>query len=62
MANQAQSNFIVWGYGNDMDLLVNDIAPYSGTLIVPNRLPLTNGALILAIEAEGNWSVEVTTK
>lgn len=60
-ADQAQSNFVIWGYGKDVDLLVNDIAPYSGVVIVPASLPV-DSALVLIVEAEGNWSIEVTTK
>lgn len=53
-ASTAESNFIVWGYGNYSDLLVNEIAPYTGVVIAGNDV------LILVIEAEGEWSIEVT--
>ena len=61
-AGQAKNNFVIWGYGNGRDLLVNDIAPYSGTVIVASSLPTSNGALVLVIEAEGSWSIEVMTR
>jgi len=61
-ASQAKSNFAIWGYGSDRDLLVNEIAPYTGIIIIPNSLPTSSGGLILVIEAEGNWSIEVTTR
>ncbi len=53
-ASSADSNFVIWGYGDDVDLLVNEIAPYTGTVIVPR------GIFVLAIEAEGPWSIDVT--
>lgn len=61
-ASQAKSNFAIWGYGNDRDLLVNEIAPYTGTVIVASSLPTDNGALVLVVEAEGDWSIEVTMR
>jgi hypothetical protein len=45
-ASQAKGNFAIWGYGNDRDLLVNEIAPYSGTVVVASSLPTANGALV----------------
>jgi hypothetical protein len=48
-----QSNFAVWAwteYGRD--LLVNEIAPYEGTVIVPS------GVLVLDVTATGAWSVD----
>lgn len=61
-ASQAEANFIVFGFGSKRDLLVNEIAPYTGVVILPGNLPTTNGVLILAITATGNWSLEVTAK
>jgi len=34
-ASKAKSNFVIWSYGDQRDLLVNDIAPYTGVVIVP---------------------------
>lgn len=45
------SNFIVLSYGKDIDLLINDISPYQGEVLIPN------GTSILEIKAEGPWSV-----
>jgi hypothetical protein len=55
-ASTAKSNFVIWGFGQVRDLLVNEIAPYDGVVIVGS------GIFILAIEAEGDWSIEVTSK
>lgn len=56
-ANQASRNFIVMAYGSDgQDLLVNEIAPYTGTVMAPS------GTYVIVITATGPWSIEVTTK
>ena len=55
-ASGARSNFVIWGYGNWRDLLVNEIAPYSGTVVV------SRDTFILVIEAEGPWTIEVTAR
>jgi len=52
------SNFIIWGY-NDYDyttrnLLVNSIAPYTGTVLMQD-------SKILVIQAVGIWSIGITT-
>lgn len=53
-ASTAKSNFVIWGFGNRRDLLVNEIAPYDGVVIAGS------GVSVLVIEAEGEWSIEVT--
>jgi hypothetical protein len=55
-ASSAASNFVIWAYGNRRDLLVNDIAPYDGVVIAGSD------TAVLVIEAEGDWSIEVTSK
>jgi hypothetical protein len=55
-ASKAKSNFVIWAYGNTRDLVVNEIAPYTGVVIV------SRDTFVLVIEAEGNWLIEVTTK
>ncbi len=55
-ASKADSNFVIWGFGNTRDLLVNEIAPYDGVVIV------SSDTSVLVIEAEGAWSIEVTTR
>lgn len=58
----SSSNFAIWAYGNGRDLLVNEIAPYSGTVMVDRNLPTTDGLLALVIVAEGSWSIDATTR
>jgi hypothetical protein len=55
-ASKARSNFVIWAYGKKRDLVVNEIAPYTGVTIVDMD------TFLLVIEAEGNWSIEVTTR
>jgi len=55
-ASTARSNFAIWAYGNRRDLLVNEIAPYTGLVIAGSD------TAILAIHAEGEWSIEVTSR
>lgn len=52
----AKGNLAIWAYGQRKDLVVNDIAPYSGTVL------LDADTLILEItEDGGGWSLEITT-
>jgi len=55
-ASKAHSNFVIWAYGTMRDLLVNEIAPYTGTVIAKSD------TIILVIEASGEWSIAVTTR
>lgn len=55
-ASTASHNFAVLGYGDYSDLLINEIAPYTGTVI------LSSDTIILEIIATGKWSLQVTTK
>jgi len=61
-ASKAESNFIVYGYGNRRDLLVNEIAPYSGTILVDNDLIGSNNMLILVVTATGKWTIDISTR
>ncbi len=61
-ASKAQGNFAIWGYGNDVDLLANEIAPYTGTVVIDNSLLTDSGGVILVISTEGEWSVEFTVR
>ena len=46
------SNLAVWGISDtDIDLLVNEIGPYEGTVMIPN------GLFLLIVTAESGWSV-----
>lgn len=55
--NEEDTNFIVWGLSNSgMDLLINEIGPYSGTII------LDSTTVMLEIHTEGNWTIETKAK
>lgn len=60
-ASQTSGHFAIWGWGQGRDLLVNELAPYTGTVLVPAKLP-SDGVLVLAITAIGKWSIDVKTK
>lgn len=53
----AKGNFVIWAYyGTRRRLVVNEIAPYSGTVLLDRE------TLILEIkEGGGEWSLEITT-
>ncbi len=54
-----QSNFIIKMLdenGKDIDLVVNEIGPYSGTTFIP--VPKT-GNYVFNIQAEGNWALKL---
>jgi hypothetical protein len=49
-----KGNFAIWAIGDDgRDLIVNEIAPYTGTV------PLKSGVFLLIVTAEGPWSVRL---
>ncbi len=59
MEHDGQSNFAIWlmdSRGNSVDLLVNEIGPFDGSIAVGIRQP---GAFLLDISADGEWSVVV---
>jgi len=56
-ASNATSNFIIFTYSqNGIDLVFNEIAPYSGTALIDSS------TFLIVVKAEGNWSLEITTK
>lgn len=56
-ASQASSNFVVFSYSDSgRDLVVNEIAPYTGTSI------LNSTTILLVVKATGPWSLEITTR
>jgi hypothetical protein len=58
-ANQNDDNFVVQAYDQDLnylDLLVNEIGAYSGTVILPR------GTAYLVFTAAGPWSIQVSTQ
>lgn len=53
-----KSNFVIWDYkSDDRDLLINEIGPYEGMVIIPS-----SSFHILVIECGGPWSINVTKK
>jgi hypothetical protein len=55
-ASKAKHNFVIWGFSGNRDLLVNEIAPYTGTVV------LDRDTDILAIMATGDWTIEITAR
>jgi hypothetical protein len=55
-ASTAKDNFFVISYSDTIDVLVNERAPYTGTVMINER------AIILQVIAVGDWSVNVITK
>jgi len=60
-ASQASGSFIIQAYNQKpaleyLDLLVNEIAPFTGVFMAPNRTTL------LAISASGAWKLDITGK
>lgn len=56
-ASQASNNFVVYSYSeNGHDLLINDIAPYTGTVLIDHT------TIMVSVLATGKWTLNVTTK
>lgn len=56
-ASQGSGNFAVFSYSDSgIDLVFNEIAPYTGTAL------LNNTTFLISVTAEGNWSLEITTR
>jgi hypothetical protein len=53
LTHDGQSNFSMWFYGDSTDLVVNEIGPYTGTV------RWGAGPAVIAVNADGNWSVTV---
>jgi hypothetical protein len=51
--SSGSGNFVVWEYGNDSNLLVNEIGAYSGTVV------MSAGPALIAVESTGPWSIAV---
>lgn len=58
VAGPEETNFIVYSLGmsSGQELLVNEISPYSGTVIIPRD------AFIITVESETTWSIEITVR
>lgn len=55
-ASSGSGNFAIWEYGEFRDLIINEIAPYSGTVAMGNDTSL------IVVTATGPWSLEITTR
>jgi hypothetical protein len=58
-ASQASQNFVITAYNfkpsmDYLDLLVNEIAPYTGAFLAPK------GTTLLVIHSSGPWKLEIT--
>jgi hypothetical protein len=51
--NQSERFFAVLGYGDGIDLLVNTTDPYQGVVL------LDPDTLIIEVQAEGEWTIEI---
>lgn len=51
LTHDGESNFTVWSWGENVDLIVNEIGRYDGTTLLPN------GSLVLQVTADGNWTL-----
>jgi hypothetical protein len=54
LTHNGSSNFIVWAYGDEQQLLVNTIGAYSGS-----RPLISEGSWFLEIDADGAWTASV---
>ena len=56
-ATTADGNFAIWAWGRERrEMLVNEIAPYTGTVIIQPD------AFLLVIHAEGDWQLEIKAR
>lgn len=55
-ASAASSNFIVYQYSDRKELIVNEIAPYTGTVA------MNPDTILITIRATGSWQLEVTSR
>jgi hypothetical protein len=53
ISHDGTSNFSIWSYGSDTDLVVNEIGAYSGTA------RWSGGPSVIAVKADGNWKISV---
>jgi hypothetical protein len=55
-ASQASQNFVVYALSDRRKLIVNQIAPYTGTSIIDSD------SFMIIVNATGPWSIEITTR
>lgn len=53
LTHDGSSNFAIWSYGDDTDLVVNEVGAYSG------QVRWQAGVAMVAVNADGNWSITV---
>jgi len=53
ITHDGSSNFVVWTYGDETNLVVNEIGAYNGTV------RWTKGPELVTVTADGNWSIAV---
>jgi hypothetical protein len=53
ITSTGRDNFVVWEYGDDSNLLVNEIGAYNGTV------PFAAGPALIAINATGRWTISL---
>lgn len=51
VSHSGERNFVIWSYGSDSELLVNDIGSYTGAV----RWPA--GTALIQVNADGAWSL-----
>lgn len=51
-ATATEGNFALWGYGDRVHLITNEIAPYEGESLLPSDLA------VLVVESDGAWTLE----
>lgn len=51
LTHQGDGNFAIWAYGPSTDLIVNEIGPYSGEVLLPS------GTFLFEISANGPWTI-----
>jgi hypothetical protein len=51
LSHQGDANFAIWFYGDEQELLVNEIAGYNATV------PMSGGPAVLDVTANGPWSI-----
>lgn len=53
ITHDGSNNFVVWTYGDQTNLVVNEIGAYNGTV------RWTKGPELVTVTADGNWSIKV---
>jgi hypothetical protein len=54
ITNTGSGNFVIWEYGDDSNLLVNEIGKYNGTVV------MGAGPALVEVNSTGNWTINVS--